>query len=460
MEETRKLVDFCSNLTYKDFPTEVIDKAKYLALDFVGVTARGSLVDSSSVIYDVIEEIGRKPDGSVVIGTDLRASCQYAALANGTAAHSVELDDLHNESSVHPEVVIFPTAFAVGEFADCDGEKLIEGVVLGYEVMCRLGRAQNPVNPYARGFYPTGICGVFGAAMAAARIFDLNREQMLSALGIAGSQASGVMEWRTDGTLTHRFHSGWAAHNGIIAALLARGGFTGPSTIIEGDCGFLRCYSDGPDISKVLAGLGDSYMIMGVSTKSYSCCRYEHSSIDGILQIIREHGLKAEEIERVTCGILKAGWDIVAEPMELKRNPRTVMDAIASMPFGAAVAILYGNASVDEHTQENVDSPKVKELMAKVFCVQDPELEKVFPEQWAATVEIVTKDGRKFSIRVDCPKGDYNNPLSWEELIAKYNSLSSLVYPQGKRSEILARLEKLEGEKRIADFCTLLLRDK
>jgi 2-methylcitrate dehydratase PrpD len=128
------------------------------------------------------------------------------------------------------------------------------------------------------------------------------------------------------------------------------------------------------------------------------------------------------------------------------------------MPFGAAVTILYGNASVDEHTQENVDSPQVKELMAKVSCVQDPELEKVFPAQWPATVEIVTKDGRKFATRVDYPKGDYKNPLSWDELIAKFDTLSSLIYPQDKRGEILARLKKLEDERKMANFCALLLR--
>lgn len=458
MGTTRELVDFCSKLSYEDLPTEVIDKVKYLALNFIGVAAGGSLVDSSGIIYDVIKEISLKPDGSVVIGTNLRAFCQYAALANGTASHSLELDDLHNGSSVHPAVVIFPAALAASEFTDGDGKKFIEGAVLGYEVMARLGKAQNPINPYARGFYPTGICGVFGAAMAAAKIFNLNKEQMLNALGIAGSQASGIMESAIDSTWTFRLHSGWAAHNGVIAALLARRGFTGASTVIEGDHGFLRCYSDGSDLSQVLAGLGDSYEIMETSTKSYSCCRYEHSSIDGILRIVREHNLKAEEIEEVICGILKAGWSIIAEPIELKRNPRTVEETMGSMPFGAAVAILYGNASGDEHTQENVDSPKVKELMAKVSCVQDPELEKVFPEQWPATVEIVTRDGRRFSTRVDYPKGDYKNPLSWDELIAKFDNLSSSVYPQDKRGEILARLKDLEDEEKIADFCALLLR--
>ena len=252
-------------------------------------------------------------------------------------------------------------------------------------------------------------------------------------------------------------HTGWAAHNGILAALLAERGFKGPSTIIEGRYGFLRCYSDGSNLSKVLANLGDSYEITKISVKPYACCRYEHGSLDGILRIMKEHNLKAAEVKEVILGILKAGWGIIAEPMELKRNPKTVVDAITSMPFGAAVAILYGKASVDEYTQENVDSPKIKELMNKVSCVQDPELERVFPKQWPATVEIVTKDGRRFSTRIDYPKGDPENPFSWEDLIDKYNDLSSLVYSQGRRNEILRWLKVLEDEKKMADFCSLLL---
>ena len=457
MGATEELVDFCSSLTYKDFPPEVIDKVKYHALDFMGVAARGSLVESSKVMFGLIKDMGSDPKGSVVIGTDMRALCQYAALANGTSSHSLDMDDVSNEASVHPAVVIFPAAFAAGELAGCDGKKFTEGVLLGYEVMVRLGIAQNPMSLYARGFYPTAICGIFGAAVAASKILDLNKEQMLSALGIAGSQAAGIMEFMNSGGWTHRMHTGWAAHNGILAALLAERGFKGPSAIIEGRYGFLRCYSDGSDLSKVLANLGDSYEITKISVKPYACCRYEHGSIDGILRIMKDHNLKAAEVKDVILGILKAGWGIIAEPIELKRNPKTVVDAIASMPFGAAVAILYGKASVDEYTQENVDSPKIKELMNKVSCVQDPELERVFPKQWPATVEIVTKDGRRFSTRIDYPKGDPENPFSWEELIDKYNDLSSLVYSQGRRNEILRRLKALEDEKKMADFCSLLL---
>ncbi|MBI4284743.1 MAG: MmgE/PrpD family protein [Chloroflexi bacterium] len=452
-----ELAEFSSKLRYGDLPRLVIDRAKYLALDFVGVAARGSLADSSLAVCDVIQETGCQAGSSTVIATGLKAPCQYAALANGTAAHSLELDDLHNASSVHPGVVVFPAAFAVSELCEASGKQFIEAVVLGYEIMTRLGMAQNPANPYARGFYPTSICGVFGAALAAAKILNIDAGKMRSALGIAGSQASGIMEFLADGTLTHRLHSGWAAQSGVIAALLAKKGFTGPSTVIEGKCGFLRCYSDGPDLSRVLSGLGEQYEVMKVSTKSYSCCRYEHGPIDGILQIMKQHNLKAAEIEKVTIGVLKAGWDIIAEPVELKRNPRTVIDAIGSMPFGAAVAILYGDASVEEHREENLSSSKVKELMRRVYCVQDTALEKSFPECWPATVEIGTKDGKIFFVKVENPKGDYKNPLSWDELVTKYHTLSSPIYPDIRRKEILARLRDLEKEKNMAEFSALLL---
>ncbi len=454
MGVTEELVDFCIDLAYEDLPSKVIDKVKYHTLDFVGVAARGSLVDSSQIVYDLIKDIGQSPKESVVIGTDMRAPWQYAALANGTAAHSIEMDDVRYG---HASVVVFPAAFAASERAGCDWRRFAEGVVLGYEVFDRLMGAQNLVGLYTRGLYPTGICGPFAAAVVASKILDLSREEMMSALGIVGNQASGVMEFLVHGSWTHRMITGWAGHNGLIAALLAKRGFRGPPTILEGKYGFFRAYCDGSGIGKVLANLGGSYEIMQSEIKVHGSCRAEHGAIDCVLKLVGEHNLRPEEIDEVVCGIAKTGWQLVAEPIESKRSPRTVMDAQTSMPFGTAVAILYGSATVDEHTQENIDSPKVKELMNRVSCVEITDLEggNIFK----SAAEIVTKDGKRFSAKADYPKGSPENPVPWDELIAKYNRLTPSVYSEGRRAEILARVGKLEDEKKIADFCSLLLRD-
>ncbi len=457
MDTTEELVDFCCSLTYKGLPFEVIDRVKYHALDMTGVAARGSLTASSQIMRDLVKDLDPNLKGSVVIGTDMRVSPQYAALANGTASHSIHMADMNHG---HPGAVVFPAAFAVSEFSGCDGRKFAEGIVLGYEVMVRLLKVLSPVlvDGHPQGFYTTGICGALAAAIVTSKILDLNRDQMLSALGIAGSQASGSFEFMSNGAWTYEMHAGWSAHNGIIAALLAKRGFKGPSTIIEGRYGFLRSYSGSFEPDKVVAGLGSSYEITETLVKRYSCATAEQGPIEGILKIMKEHNLKPEEVNEVICRIPEAAWNMVAEPIELKRNPRTEMEALISMPFGAAMAILYGSVSVDEYSHENMNSPEVKGLMSRVSCVKESGAEKNIGEK-PPTVAIMTKDGRSFSAEIEHPKGEPENPLSWEELIEKYNNLTSSLYSQGRRNEIIGRVRKLEEEKKMANFCNLLLRE-
>lgn len=453
---TKAMVDFCTGLSYGELPPAVIDRVKYLALDFLGVATRGSRVESSQAVRGFIRDVGAATNGGVIIGTSLKARYQYAALANGTAAHSLELDDVSNESSSHPGVAIFPAALAASELTGGDGRKFMEAVVLGYEVMIRLGKALSPASHYARGFHPTGTCGAFGATTVAAKILNLDSEQMLSALGIAGSQAAGSMEFLAGGAQTKRLHPGWAAHNGIVAALLARAGLTGPATIVEGRFGFLRAYSDSPDLSQFLAGLGESFEVMRISLKPYACCRYKQGPIDGILKIMKENKLRVTDVKQVKLGILKAGFPIILEPRELKYNPQTVVDAQFSMPFGAALALLYGKAGLDEYTEANLRSPELRELMSRVVCVADPELDKVYPKKWPASVEIITKDERKLSTKINYPKGDPENPFSWEELIQKFNHLSAPVFPEDRRAEIISRVRSLETEASISSLSSLL----
>ena len=456
MNATKTMVNFCSKLSYKELPPDVVDRVKYFALDFLGVAARGSLTKSAEIVRNFAKDMAPTAKESVIIGSDIKSTCQYAALANGTASHSLELDDVSNEASAHPGAVIFPAALAISELTGCNGKRFIEGVVLGYEVMVRLGKALNPVNHYARGFHPTGTCGAFGAAIAASKILKLDAEQMLSALGIVGSQAAASMEFLTNGAWTKHLHPGWAAHSGIIATLLAKRGFVGPSTIIEGQSGFLHAYSDDSDVGKFLAGLGDHFEIMRVSVKPHACCRYKQGPIDCILKIMSENKLRAEEIEKVTLGILKAAFPIIVEPKELKYNPRSVVDAQFSMPFGAAVAILHGRASLDEYIVDNLGSPKVKEMMGKVYCVPDAELDRLYPKQWPASAEIATKDGRRFYTRIEYPKGDPENPLSREELIQKFDELCSPVFSEDRRRKIISKVSSLETEESISNLAILL----
>jgi 2-methylcitrate dehydratase PrpD len=456
MEVTTELAGFCSKLKFEELPSNIIDLAKYYALDFLGVNLRGSQEESSKVMYQVIKEISTTDNGGVIVGTKMKAPFQYSALANGTAAHALELDDVNNESSLHPGVAIFPAAFAACEMANKGGKEFIEGVVVGYEVMIRLGKALGPKEHYSRGFHPTGTCGTFGATAAAAKILNLNTRQILNALGIAGSQAAGNMEFLVQGSWSKRMQPGWAAHNGIIAALLAKNGFTGPSTIIEGRAGFLHAYSDNADPKKVLDGLGLGYEIAKCSIKPHATCRYMQAPIDGILKIVKENKVMPNDIKEIKLGILNAGFSIIATPAEIKYNPKTTYDAQFSMPFGAAAAIIFGKVTIDEFTKDKLNLPEIKELMTKVNCVKDPELEKVYPKHWPATVEIKTNDGQVLSTRIEYPKGDPENPFSWDELIEKFKGLAASVYLIEQQNKLIDQIKTIDKIDNLKTWTSIL----
>ena len=459
MDETRNLVEKCHELRFDHLPEEVVDRTEYLLLDYLGVAARGALSDSSVPVHRVVNHMGKIGAGAVVIGTNMTADPAYAALANGAAAHSLELDDVVNEASLHPAVAIMSAALGAGHIAGCSGRELIEAIVVGYEVMIRLGFTLDPTAHYARGFHPTGTCGTMGSAVTAAKILKLDRRGMTNALGIAGSQAAASMEFLADGAFTKRLHPGWAAHSGIIAALLAAEGFTGPASILEGKYGFLQAYSAGSIPSRLMEGWGSPYKVMRTSIKPHSCCRYKQGPIDGILEIMKKHPLKASDIKEVKLGILKAGYPIVADPQELKYNPKSVVDAHFSMPFGAAVAVLYGRASLNEYTEEKVESIEVREMMGRIFCVHDPELDKVFPNRWPASVSIVTKAGEVFKTHIDYPKGDPENPLTWEELVQKFKDLTSPVFEESVKLQIVDLVRDLAAERDLERLTRLLAKN-
>ena len=452
---TRALARYSEELTYEDIPVDVVDRVKYFCLDAAGVTLSGSTTPSAKAVVSAIQSADR-PGPSVIAGTTARALPEYAALANGVAFHSIELDDVNNESSLHPGVVVYPTALAMSDVAPVDGKTFIAAAAAGYEVMVRLGRALKPAEHYGRGFHPTGTCGAFGAAAIAARLLGLTGESFAHALGIAGSQTAGSMEFLAQGTWTKRFHPGWAAHSGIWAGLLARSGFTGPTTIIEGRNGFLESYSDDPDPDLVLSDLGEVFHITRTSVKPHACCRYNQGPIDCVLDLVDEHRIEAPDVKEVKVGVLSAGWNTVAAPMEEKRNPRSVVDMQFSMPFAAAVAMLYGRASLPEYAPEVAKRPEVKEIMAKVTCVKDPVLDAQFPRHWPAWTEVTTVDGRSLRAETTYPKGDPENPLTWDEMRRKFVDLSGPVISSRRQEEIIDAVSRLEQMRDVRELAELL----
>jgi 2-methylcitrate dehydratase PrpD len=452
---TQQLAEFVVSTPLSSMPDEVVDRAKYFVLDYLGVALRGSLVDSSAAVRAFVDRFA-PPGHATIIGRDQGTHPAYAALANGAAAHCIEMDDTHQEGSIHLGAPVISALIAASEMQPAGGEEFLAAVVLGYEVAARLAMAVGPEAHYRRGFHPTGTCGTFGATAAVARLWGLEARALAQALGIAGSQAAGSMEFLATGAWTKRFHPGWAAHNGLIAAALARQGFTGPETIIEGTAGFAQAYSQAPRPERVTQDLGRSFAILATAVKPHACCRYMQAPIDAILALVRTHNIAADDVAQVTLGILDTAFPIICEPAAIKYAPRSVVDAQFSMPFGAAVALLCRRASLAEFTPDMVAAPHVRELMQRVSHARDPELEQHFPRQWPAWAAIELHDGRRVSTTVRYPKGDPQNPLSWDELLAKYRELGRSVLPAERLDEISQRVRCVESIPDVAPLWRML----
>jgi 2-methylcitrate dehydratase PrpD len=442
---TTALAARCAAVHWDALPLDARERAKDLVLDHLGVALRGSRQASSAVALEAARLLNGDGGMATIIGHDIRVRAPWAALANGTAAHAIELDDVTSESSLHPGVAVIPPALALAEERSANGTQFLEAVVAGYEATMRIGNALNAASAYERGFHPTGVAGTFGATAAAARLMRLDAETTARAFGVAGGMASGSLEYLSDGSWTKRLNPGWAAHAGIAAAQLAATGFRGPLTAIEGPLGLLRAYSDAPARDRLSASAEDDWALMTVSIKPYACCRYNHGLIDGMLQLVDEHHITPADVVRIRLGVLSAGAILVSEPIEAKRAPRNVVDAQFSAPFAAAVALTRHAAGIAEYTQANVDDAGIRGLMAHTDCVRDASLDAEYPTRWPSWVEIELRGGRAVRTRVDDATGEPANPISREALLRKFRELADGVI---ERAEKLAvRVISLESER-------------
>jgi len=446
-EYTRELVEFLHGVAPGNLPAEVLDRARYFLLDYLAVTIRGSREDSARAVQRMVERIGAN-GCATVIGTRMRTIPGLAAMANGAAAHGIEQDDTHSGGSIHLGATMFSAALALAEtMPETSAETFLAAVVAGFEAAARIAMAVQPKEHYALGFHMTPTCGVFGAAITSAKLLGLTAEQTLAAVGIAGSMAAGSMEFLAEGAWTKRIHPGLAAQNGIHAALLASEGFSGPLHILEGRDGFLHGYSRNPIADRLTDGLGETFEILHTAVKPHSCCRYMQGPVDAILNIVREHNIDAGQIQRIEVAVLEAGWGIVAEPREKKYHSESVVDAQFSMPFGAAIAVLDGAAGLDQFTLTKARSPVVRDLMAKVVMVKDASIEATFPKEWPARVVIELVDGQRHEKFVRYPKGDPENPLTWDEMIAKFRALAGAVISSERCDEIIEAISTAQPAK-------------
>ena len=447
--ETAALAGFVSGLTLEDIPEAARRRAKSLTLDLLASAVRARIeAESTPSVIAALARLGLDGEGVCTVMGDARGYAPpVAALLNGVLGHSLDFDDTHAESSLHPSAPVVPAALAAGELVGADGATVLAAIVAGYEVCCRLGLALDPAAHYARGFHPTATAGTFGAAAAAGRVLGLGAEQMVSAFGVAGSQAAGSLQFLQNGAWNKRWQVGQAAMNGLIAASLAAEGFRGSAAAIEGRHGLLAGYTDAPHPERVLAGLGQDWETLKIAVKPYPSCRYSHAALDGLLRLRREHGLTGADVLALEVGLHRSGVVLVGEPEAAKRRPRNVVDGQFSMAFCAAVALDQGSFGWDDYRR--LGEGAIDVLCDKVSVRRDEAVEAASPHPFGARLRLKTTKG-DFELMVRDPSGEPESFPDRAELEAKVLALAEPVLGEGAMALAEAVLS-LESFGKVSD---------
>lgn len=416
MTLARDLAAFAGRLRFEEIPPEVVASVRLRALDVLGIALAASTTELAPSLYGALEHWGAG-GGCTIVGAKHQAPPPLAALVNGALAHGLDYDDTHAASITHASAVVLPAVLALGEAARADGRAVITAAVAGLEAITRLGMAA-PGAFHARGWHATAVCGAFAAALAAGRLERLGEDQLAAALGVAGSFASGVLEFLEDGSWVKRVHPGWAAHSGIVAAGLARGGFSGPATILEGRFGFYRAFLGAEPDSAPFRTLGKEWETLRIGFKPYPCCHYNHAYLDCALALRRDHGFEAEAIEAVECRVPAGEIPIVCEPYEAKLRPRTPYDAQFSLPYSVAAALLDGRVTLDTYAAARLNDPALLALAARVSHTLDPDSR--FPDGFPGWVRVKLRDGRVVEAREPDGRGGARRPLTPQAVVEKF----------------------------------------
>jgi 2-methylcitrate dehydratase PrpD len=423
---SRILAEFIQKISYDQLPGEVIKLTKVTFLDWLGNAIVGSRLEPAKIIKNIISLQGGEKQATVIgfsgerdtwIGpTRTKSSVLNAVLANGTSSHIIELDDVHKASILHAGTVVIPGALALAEYLGVSGKKLIEAIVAGFDVCIRIGESVTPA--HYRYFHTTGTAGTFGAAAAGSKLLNLSIDQTVHALGTAGTQAAGLWEFIENGSMSKHLHSGKAGWNGVLSAMLAKRNFTGAETILEGNRGFVRAMAEEYNLDKIGDGLGEKYKILENCFKIHSSCRHTHHAIDLTVQLVQSNNISSDEISQIEVGTYQVALDITNNP-----NPDTVYAAKFSLQFCVALGALHRKAGFADFTLDSVEDQSIRKLLSRVNVFADPECEAKYPDKWAARVTIHTVDGRTFTAKTDYPKGDFENPVSTEDLVQKFKGL-------------------------------------
>lgn len=430
-----RLAAFAADLQFDDIPEAVVRRTEDLLLDWFGSALAGKVGRPVQTIEAIAREMGPKDGGAELLASRRMSSPLFAALVNGASSHYAEQDDVHNGSVFHPAAVVFPAALAIAQSRGCSGRELITAAVAGYEVGIRIGEFLG--RSHYRIFHTTGTAGTVAAAVAAGRLMSLSAEQMQHAMGSAGTQAAGLWEFLRDAADSKQLHTGKAAADGLLAALLAEKGFSGAKQVLEGPQGMGAGMSSDANPACLTDRLGERWATAETSFKFHASCRHTHPAADALQRAMREHGLQASDITEVITHVHQGAIDVLGRVIA----PETVHQAKFSMGTVLGLIALHGKAGVSEFEQLAMD-PAVADFRVRVKMVRDEEVDTAYPARWIGKVTVHTLDGRVLHGRVDEPKGDPGNTLSRPELEDKALALAQFsgAATEPEMRQVFARL--------------------
>jgi len=441
---------------------EILQDARRRTTDIIGIALAASRMEPARIVRGVIEGWGGEGQASV-IGRGGRYPAASAALMNGTLAHSLDYDDTHLPSVLHPSAAVVPAALAAAERSEATGRDLLTAIACGDELVVRVGMAgYDPALGnsifFEKGLHATSIAGTLGAALASAMIYGLDEEEIGHAVAISASMGAGIIEANRTGGTVKRIHCGWAAHAGLTAAELAAHGLTGPPTAFEGRFGFLRAYlDDKADAEALTRGLGERWGLTRVFFKPYPANHFTHAGIDAAISL-REEGLDIEKIEEIELGVASPVLRTIARPEDEKARPKTGYAAQFSGPFTVATALVGGGGlgiSLDDITDEAALDPVKLDLASRVRCFADEECDRIFPNQFPAVLRIRLKSGEVREARVSRNRGGPENPLSDDELEAKFRTNAGRVLAEQRVEELASALQALESSDDVGELMRL-----
>jgi len=417
---------------------DVLHHAKRALIDLYAAMLSGAASAPATLLEKALAEELDRGEATLVLGR--RATVRAAALINGAAAHTTEVDDIFRDGIYHPGAPTIPAALALAQSLGASGEALLRALVVGYEISTRIGAAMG--RAHYKYWHNTGTIGCFGACAAAAELLQLDAMRFAHALATVTTFSAGLQQSFRMDSMSKPLHAGRAAEAGLTAALAAAEGVTGSLDVIEGEAGYGRAMSDGPDWDKALATLGREFHITRMTFKNHTCCGHTFAAIDGAQALQQKMGLAAKDIARVRVGTYKAALEVAGY-----EEPKTAAEGRFSLKYVVATVLTHGSVRFAAFEPARLDNPATRDLMRRVEVTIDPQLDAAFPGQRAARVAIEARDGRREEYYQPTRIGDPDAPLSDAQLDAKYLELAAPVLGEAKAKDLLGRLWRLEAQQ-------------